>query len=61
MQSMGNQADAQDQFKDDGQSCNDERKVETEKMVAIDVNLEAIHVDNLQDSRHNEHKAQQNL
>jgi hypothetical protein len=30
-------------------------------MVAIDVNLEAIHVDNLQNSRHNEYKAQQDL
>ena len=58
---MRNQANSQDQLKNDGKACNNEGKIQAEKMVAIDVNLEAIHVDNLQDSRHDKYKSQKDF
>ena len=58
---MGNQSDAQHQFKDDGQTGYDEREVKAKEMVTVYVNLELVHVDNLHDGRHDEHKAQQDL
>ena len=61
MQSMGNQSDPQYQFKDDGQTGYDEREVKAKEMVTVDVNLELVHVDDLQDGRPDEHEAQQDL
>ena len=58
---MRNQAYSQDQLKDDGQTGNNKRSVKAEEMIAVDVNLEAIHVDDLQDSRHDENEAQKDL
>jgi len=45
MQTMGNQADAQDKLNDDGQTRHHERSVEAKKMVTVDVNLELVHVE----------------
>ena len=61
MQTIGDQHNAKHQLKNDGQSRNNERKIETEKMIAVNVNLELVHVQNLEDSRDDEHKAQQDL
>ena len=61
MQCMGNQADTQNQFEDDGQSSHQKREIETEKMITVNVNLELVHIENLEDSRDDEHKAQQDL
>jgi hypothetical protein len=58
---MGSQADAQNQLKDDGKASYNERDVKAKEMVTVDVNLEGIHVDQFQNRRHNEHKAQQDL
>ena len=57
MQSMGNQTEAQDQLKDDGQSGYNEGGVKAKEMITVDVNLELVHVNDLQDGRHDEHKA----
>lgn len=61
MQGMGNQSDTQDQLKDDGETGRQKREVETKEMIAVNVNLESVHVDNLQDGRHDEHQTQQDL
>lgn len=61
MQGMRNQAYAKHQLKDDGQTGDDEREVKAEKMIAVDVKLEPIHVEQLQHRRHDEHQAQEDL
>ena len=58
---MRNQANSQDQLKNDGKACNNEGKTQAKEMVAVDVNLELVHVEDLQEGRGNEHKAQQDL
>lgn len=61
MKIIRNQADTQNQFENDGKSSHQKREVETEEMIAVDVNLELVHIENFEDSRDNEHEAQQNL
>lgn len=61
MQTIGDQHNAKHQLKNDGQSRHYERKIETEEMVTVNVNLELVHVEYLEDSRDDEHKAQQDL
>ena len=61
MQGIGNQSNAKNQLKDDGCTRHQKREIEAEEMVAVDVNLELIHVEQFQNRRHDEHKAQQDL
>ena len=61
MQRIGNQPNAKNQFENDCRSCSQKRKIEAEKMITINVNLEPVHVDDLQNGGNDEHKAQQDL
>ena len=61
MQRIGYQSDAQDQLQDDGRTRHQKRKIQTEEMITVNVNLEPIHVNDLQDGRNDENKAQQDL
>ena len=61
MKIIRNQADTQNQLEDDGQSSHQKREIETEKMITVNVNLELVHIENLEDSRDDEHEAQQDL
>ena len=61
MQSIGNQPNAKNQFHDNGQTGNNEREIEAEEMIAVNVNLELVHIENLKDSRDDENKAQEYL
>ncbi len=61
MQGIGNQSNAKNQLKDDGCTRHQKREIEAKKMVAVDINLEPIHVDYLQYCRSDEDEAQQDF
>ena len=61
MHRIGNQSDAQHKFKDDGRASHQERDIEAEEMIAVDINLELVHIDNLQHSGCDKDQSEQDL
>ena len=61
MQGIGNQSDTKNQLNNDGHTCHQKREVEAEEMVAVDINLELVHIDNLQDGRSDKDKSEQDF
>ena len=61
MQRIGNQPNAKYQFDNNGCTSRQKAEIQAKEMVTVDINLETIHVEDLQDGRDDEHKAQQDL
>lgn len=48
MEAIGYQPDAKNQFKDDGSPGHQKREIEGEEVIAVNINLELVHIENFQ-------------
>ena len=61
MQGIGNQPDAKNQLNDDGYPGHQKAEIQAEEMVTVNVNLELVHIENLQYGRRNKDQSKKDF
>ena len=61
METVGNQAYTQNQLNYDGCPCHQKAEIEAEKMIAVNVNLELVHVEQFHNGRKDKNQSEKHF